>query len=118
MILFLLILRVLGHVVYPRSHVLPHTLLESEPESAVTPVSAFACQLLGGERSVGCNSFAIEICEMVDAKIVDIGIVSDALGREMLTEIETVGPDSFGKLGDVQVVLQVKLCIYAMALQQ
>ena len=118
MTLFLLFLRVLGHVVHPRSHVLPHTLLEGEPEGAVTPVSAFAYQLLGGERPVGCNSFTIEICEMVDAQIVDISIVSDALRREILAEIETVGPDSFGKLGDVQVVLQVKLCIYAMALQQ
>ena len=118
MTLFLLILRVLGHVVHPRSHVLPHTLLEGEPEGAVTPVSAFACQLLGGEGTAFGNSLTIKSDEIIDAQIVDIGIVGDAQGREILAEIETVGSDSFGKLGNVQVVLQVKSRVYAMALKQ
>ena len=105
MTLFLLILRVLGHVVHPRSHILPHTLLEGEPEGAVTPVSAFAYQLLGGERPVGCNSFTIEICEMVDAQIVDISIVSDALLSEIVAQIGAVGADGRGELLQGDVVL-------------
>ena len=42
---------------------------------------------------------------MADAQIVDIGVVSRALTREILAEIETVGSDGFGKLGKVQVML-------------
>ena len=98
LILFLLILTVLGHIVNPRSHVLPHTLLEGEPEGAVASVSAFACQLLGSERQSGGDSLAAETSKVVDAQIVDIRVVSDALGRKILAEIGAVGSDGFGQL--------------------
>jgi hypothetical protein len=64
---------------------LTHSQLEDVPESTVTPVTAFACQLLGSEGTVGSNSLTIETDEMIDAQIVYIGIVSDAL--EILAEI-------------------------------
>ena len=105
--LFLLILRVWGHLVHPLPDALAHPLLEGEPEGAVAVVAAFACQLLGCEGTVFGNSLTIETRDMINAQVVDIGIVGDALGGEILAEIETVGPDSFGKLGNVQVVLQV-----------
>ena len=85
--LFLLILPLLSRIAHPFSHVLTHLQLEGMPESAVTPVAAFACQLLGGVGTVGSNSFTIETHEMMDAQIVDIGIVSDALSRKILAEI-------------------------------
>ena len=81
-------------------------------------VATFACQLLGSEGAAFGKSQAIEILEMVNAQIVDVGIVSDALSREVLAEIESVGANGFGKLGDVQVVLQVELRVYAMLLKQ
>ena len=102
---------------HPLPDVLTHPLLEGEPEGAIATVSAFACQLLGGERSAFSNSLTIEIGEMVDAQVVDIGIVGDALTGEILAEIVAVGANGFGKLGDVQVVLQVELRVYAMVLQ-
>ena len=49
MTLFLLILTVWSRIAHPLSHVLTHLQLEGVPESVVTPVAAFACQLPGGE---------------------------------------------------------------------
>ena len=98
MILFLLILTLWGRIAHPLSHVLTRSQLEGVSESVVTSVAAFACQLLGGERTAGSNSFTIETHEMIDAQTVDIVIISRALIGEILAELETVGTNSFGKL--------------------
>jgi len=73
-------------------------------------------QLLGSERTMIANRLMKEADEMIDAQVVDIGIVSHAYSSEILTEIETVSANSFGKLEKAQVVLQVELCVYAMLL--
>ena len=62
------------------------------------PVAAFAGQLLGGNGFLGSGSLPIETHEVVDAKIVDISIVSDALTGEILAEIEAVGTNSLSQL--------------------
>jgi hypothetical protein len=41
--------------------------LEGMPESTVTSVTTFACQLLGGKRTMSINSFVIKADKMIDA---------------------------------------------------
>jgi hypothetical protein len=94
-----------GSFAHPLSHVLTHSLLKGEPEGAVTSVATFMCQLLGSEGTVCSNNLRIEVDEMLDAQIVDIGIVSRAQTREILAEIETVGTYCFGKLEKRQIML-------------
>lgn len=93
-----------------------HALFEGEDEGAITSETAAVCQFLDGERTAGGNCLTIEADEMIDAQIVDIGIVGDALAGEILAEIGTVCTNSLGKLGEGQVVLQVELRVYAMLL--
>ena len=90
---------------HPDRHRLSHALLESETESAVALVTAIVSQLLGGEVTLGCYSLTIKADKMIDAQIVDIGIVSRAQTREILAEIETVGTNGFGKLEKRQIML-------------
>ena len=47
--------------------------------------------------------------EVVDAQVVDIGVVGDALAGEILAEIEAVGANSLSQLVQRQVMLQVEL---------
>ena len=61
----------------PCSHRLSHALLEGEIEGAVTPVAAIVGQLLDGKTAMGSNCFTIETDEMIDAEIIDVGIVCD-----------------------------------------
>ena len=103
-------------IAHPLSYVLTHLLLEDTPESAVTSVATFTCKFLGCEVAMCIDSLLIETYEMIDAQIVNIGIVSGALPREILTEIEAVCTNRFGKLEKAQVVLQVELFIDAMLL--
>jgi hypothetical protein len=56
-----------GRIAHPRSHGLSHTLLESEPKSAVAPIAALAGQLLGCEGTLLSDSLAIETNKMLDA---------------------------------------------------
>ena len=67
--------------------------------------AAFLGQLLGGERTLGSNSTLIETDEVIDAKIIDKGIVSRALTGEILAEIESVSSNGLGKLENAQIVL-------------
>ena len=60
---------------------------------------------MGSDGTLGIDSLAIETDEMIDAQIVDIVIISRTLTGEILTEIETVGTNSFGKLEKGEVVL-------------
>ena len=118
--LFLQILRAemtLG-VTHPSRYTLSRALLERKTEGAVTPVAAFAGQLLGGNGFLGSGSLPIETHEVVDAKIVDISIVSDALTGEILAKIETVGTNSLSQLDKGQVVLQIELGGHAVLFQQ
>ena len=67
---------------HPGCYGLPHSLLEGNAKSAVTPIAALGSQLLGSEATLGGYSLAIQAHEMLDAQVVDIGIVGDALPRE------------------------------------
>jgi len=64
---------------HPGCNRLAHALLEGKAEGAVAPIAAVAGELLGNDGLLGCDSLAIEVDEVVDAKVVDISIVSDAL---------------------------------------
>ena len=103
---------------HPGCYALTRTLLERETESAVTPVAALVSQLLGGNRSLGGDCLMIKSHEVIDAEVVDIGIVSDALTGEILAEIEAVGTNSLSQLEKAQIVLQVEFFSHAALFQQ
>ena len=62
-------------------------------------------QLLGSDRLTGCGSLTIEAHEILDAQVIDIGIVSYSLAGEMLAEIVSVGSDDMSKLREGEIVL-------------
>jgi hypothetical protein len=101
---------------HPGSHWLSHFALECTAKGIIVMEATLVGQLLGSERTMIANRLMKEADEMIDAQVVDIGIVSHAYSSEILTEIETVSANSFGKLEKAQVVLQVELCVYAMLL--
>ena len=101
---------------HPGGHILTHALLEGEREGTVATIATVVSQLLSGKRPLASDSLAIESDEMIDAQIVDIGIVSRALRREILTKIKTVGTNNLGKLEKGEVVLQIELRVNAMLL--
>ena len=68
-------------------------------------VAALQRQLLSSEEVLISNSLAIESDEMINAQIVDIGILSYILIGEIQTEVCAVGANCFGKLDKRQVVL-------------
>jgi hypothetical protein len=80
-------------------------LFEDETEGLIISISTVESQLLGSEVVLGGDSLMIEAYEVIDAKIVDISIVSETLAGEILTEVETVGANSLGKLDNGHVVL-------------
>ena len=106
----------LNRFAHPSLYGLSHALFESEAESAVTVVAAVAGQVLGSEGLMGVDGIAVVAVEVIDAEVVDIGIVSDALTGEIAAEIEAVGANSLSQLGKGQVVLQVELRLYAVTL--
>ena len=59
-------------------------MLESETESAVTLVATVVSKFLGGKGMPGSYSLMIETDEMIDAQIVDISIVTNALTGEIV----------------------------------
>ena len=103
---------------HPVCYRLAHALRAGEAESAVTVVTAFADQLLDGKGLLGAGDLLVAADEIVDAQIVDIGVVGDALTGEILAEIRAVGANRPGQLLKAQVVLQVKLCGRAVLCQQ
>ena len=103
---------------HPRCDALPHALHESTAEGAVAAETAFLGKLLGTDGLLGSNNFLVAADEMVDAQIVDITVVSDALTREILAEIEAVRTDGLSQLLQREVVLQIKLGIHAVLGQQ
>ena len=106
----------LVHIAHPGCHGLSHALLEGETEGAVTPIATVAGQLLRSVGLLGCNGLTVVADEVLNAEVVDIGIVGDALSGEIAAEIEAVGTNGLGKLRKGQVVLQVELRIDAMPL--
>lgn len=107
-----------GYFAYPGCNGLSHALLEGEAEGAVASVAAFAGQLLGCDGLMGSNSLSIETHEVVDAQVVDVGIVGSAMAGEKLAEIKAVDANSLGQLAKGQVMLQVKLRSHTALIQQ
>ena len=103
---------------HPGCNRLTHALLEGKAEGAVAPIAAVAGELLGNDGLLGCDSLAIEVDEVVDAEVVDISIVSDALTGEILTEIVAVGAHSLRQLQKRQVMLQIKIRSHTVLSQQ
>ena len=103
---------------HPGSDGLAYALLEGQAERAVAAVAAFAGQLLGSDGLSGCSKLLVAADEVVDTQVVDIGIVRDALPREILAEVVAVGANLLRQLLQGEVVLQVELCGYAMLFQQ
>ena len=75
-------------------------------------------QLLGDDGLMCSGKFAVAGYEVTDAKVVDVCIVACALIGEILTEIVAVHADGFRELCQFQVLLQVKLRVLAVLLQQ
>ena len=86
--------RLFSCIAHPRSHSLPLQLFEDETEGLIISISTVESQLLGSEVVLGGDSLMIEAYEVIDAKIVDISIVSETLAGEILTEVEAVGANS------------------------
>ena len=108
----------LNRFAHPSLYSLSHALLKGEAEGAVTAVAAVAGQLLGSEGLLGLDGIAVVADKVIDAEVIDIGIVCDALMGEIAAEVEAVGADSLRQLGKGQVVLEVELRLDAVALQQ
>lgn len=100
----------------PTRHGLPHLLFKGIAERTVLLETTLRSQLLSGERLFYSHGLAIKANEMVDAQIVDIGIIGHSLSREILAEIEAVGTHGGGELVNSQVVLQIELRVDAMLL--
>ena len=82
---------------HPDRNTLPHSLFKGEAEGAVAAESAVFGKLLYDDGLFGSDCLAIELHEVVDAQIVDVGIVGDALTGEILAEIGTVGAENLGE---------------------
>ena len=101
--------RLLGRcAAHPGCYGLSRALFEGKTEGAVTAVAALLGQLLGNDGLSGSGGLFVEAHEVVDAQVVDIGIVGDALTGEILAEIKTVDANRLSQLLQGQVALQVK----------
>ena len=107
-----------SQLAHPGGHTLACALLKGQTEGAVAAEAAFAGQLLGDDGLSSSGDLLIAADEMVDAQIVDIDIVSDALTGEILAEIRAVGANFLGQLLKGQIVLQVELRVHAVLVQQ
>jgi hypothetical protein len=88
----------LARVAHPRRYALSSALHERAAEGAVAAEATLVGQLFGTDGQAGGGSLLVEVDEVVDAQIVDIGIVGDALTREILAEIRAVGTNGLGQL--------------------
>lgn len=89
----------------PCCHTLSYALFEGEAEGAVASVAAVVGKLLDSEGLLRLDGVVVAAEEMVDAKVVNIGIVVESLVRKILTEIVAVSANGLGKLQKGQVVL-------------
>ena len=108
----------LGSVTHPRRDRLTHALLEGYGKSAITPETALLGQLLGSERAPGNGSLLVEAHKVLDAKTIDIGVISGVLTCKILAEIITIGSDGLAELTERDVLAQVELSSLAIVLQQ
>ena len=108
----------ISHFSHPSSDRLPYALLKGKAEGAVAAVATFVGQLLGDDGLSGSGKLLVALDEVVDALIVDIGIIGDALTGEILAEIVTVGANGLCQLLQGQVMLQVELGGDAVLAQQ
>ena len=106
----------MAHLAHPRGDRLAHALLEGEAEGAVAAVATAAEQLLRGGIMVGCHLFLVETAEVVDAQLVDVGVVSGVQTGEVLAEVGAVGAQSLRQLVDGEITLQVELRVDAVLL--
>ena len=90
---------------YPRCDAFSHALLEGQTERAVAAVATFASQLLYRGTDAGWVGFLIALDEIVDAQVVDVGVVVGVLVREILAEIGAVGAKGLNQHGEGEVVL-------------
>lgn len=105
-------------VVHPGCHALVGALQEGTTEGPVAAEATLVSQLLGTDRLSGSNARLVAPDEMVDAKVVDVSIIGNALTGEILAEVVAVGVDSLGQLFTGDVVLQVELRGFAAFAQQ
>ena len=77
----------LNRFAHPSLYSLSHALLKGEAEGAVTAVAAVAGQLLGSEGLLGLDGLVIGADKVIDAEVVNIGIVSDARTGERAAEL-------------------------------
>ncbi len=80
--------------------------------------AALVCQFLSNDGLSGSGGLLVAADEVVEAQIVDIDIVRDALTGEILAEIRAVGSDGLGQLMQGQVGPQVELRVHAVRFQQ
>ena len=92
---------------HPIRHSLSRLLFEGIAERAVNMETTLYGQLLSSEGLLSSDSLTIEPDEMLDAQIVDIGIVIDVLTGEILAEIDAIGANQHGKLRNGNVMLQI-----------
>ena len=88
----------LCRLTHPCSYALAHALREGTTEGSVAAEAALVCQFLSDDGLSGSGEFLIAFDEVVDAQIVDIGIVCNALTREILAEIRAVGANGLGQV--------------------
>ena len=104
--------------VHPRRDALACAQHERTAEGAVSAEAALLGQLLGDDGLAGLGSLLTTADEIVDAQVVDIGVVGDALAGEILAQIRAVCADGRCQLRQGEVGLQVKLRVGAVLFQQ
>ena len=105
-------------VVHPRSDTLTRAQGEGTTEGAIAAETALLCQLLGANGLSGSSNLLVAVDEVVDAQVVDIGVIGNALTREILAEIVAVGANGLSQLQKGEVVLQVELGCYTVVGQE
>ena len=82
---------------HPFRHAHAHALREGSAEGPVGAEAALVGQLLYLDGLSGSDALLVVLDEIVDAQVVDISIIGDALTREILAEIGAVGANSLGR---------------------
>lgn len=72
---------------HPSRDALARAQHERTAEGAVSAEAALLGQLLGDDGLAGLGSLLTTADEIVDAQVVDIGVVGDALAGEILAQI-------------------------------
>ena len=102
---------------HPGCHRESRLSLDNITKSAVTMVATLQSQLLGSDGAIGFDCLTIETDEMIDAQIVDIGIVIHAQTGEIMAEIMAVNTYLSGESGQRNVVFQIEARFLTMLFQ-